>query len=185
MNMVRANKCFLGVLMFSMLWGCRVVEHYLYKDIEMPFFEGQLQIAIQATPKDYDTSNKRLTKYGAPYRLSFRFYTGLDEKLSKLRIRDITLQSQKNEEMIELLAREKPYIDFSKTYKDLKTKFISVMVGYEGETRDWYYEAYILKATIRVYRDEHTFDEQEIEILLEPEFKKSRRSDTFDSIMSV
>jgi hypothetical protein len=31
----------------------------------------------------------------------------------------------------------------------------------------------------------NAFDEQEIEILLEPDFKKSRRSDTFDSIMSI
>lgn len=178
-------KLLLGVLMLSALLGCRAVEHYLYKDIEMPLFEGRLEIKVGATPKDYDINDKRLTKYEAPYRLSFRFHTGLDEKLSKLRISDVTLESQKSQEVITLSAREKPYMDFSKTYKDLKTKFISVMVGYEGETRNWIYEPYILKAKVQIYRDDNQVDEQDIEVLLKPDFKKSRRSDKFDGFMSV
>lgn len=181
----RVSILSLGVIVLSTLFGCRVVEHYLYKDIEMPFFNGVLYIEVSATPQDYDVDNKRITKYAEPYSLGFRFKTKKSESLRKLRISNITLEGQKSGSVMPLLAREKFYKDYSAAYEDSDIKGIFVMVGYEAETLNWSYEPYILKARIQIHRDNNEIDEQEIEILLEPNFKKSRRSDVFDSIMSV
>ena len=178
-------KLLLGVLMLSTLLSCREVEHYLYKEIEMPLFDGQLQIQVRTTPKDYDTDNRHLTKYADPYSLGFRFSVHRGKKLGKLSISKITLEGQKTGSVIPLLAREKPYKDYKSYYRDTDLKGIFVIVGYEGETRGWVYEPYILKAKVQVYRGDNQVDEQEIEVLLETDFKKSRRSDKFDAFMSV
>ena len=170
--------------MLGTLLGCRTVEHNLYKDIEMPLFEGALKIGVSATPKDYDVNNKRLTKYAEPYSLDFRFYTNKSEILSGLRVTDISLEGKKTGIVISLSPREKKYSGSKRAYESESIKSIFVMVGYEEETQKWSYEPYTLRAKIEVYRNGTYFDEQNIEVLLEPNPKKSKRSDAFDSFMS-
>lgn len=178
-----SKQLLLGVLMLSALLGCRAVEHYLYKDIEMPLFEGRLQVTVQATPKNYDLDGKRITKYEAPYSIRLKFITE-NKNLERIYVSNITLENQKTEALIPLASRERQKSS-KHPYEEKSIQSISVGIGYEGETRDWAYEPYILKAKVRVYRDDNQMDEQEIEILLEPDFKKSRRSDKFDAFMSV
>lgn len=173
----------IGLMILSTLIGCRAVEHYLYKDIEMPLFEGKLQIAVQATPKDYDLDGKRLTKYEAPYSIRLKFVTE-SGNIEKIYVSNITLENQKTGAVIPLISRERQKSS-KHPYEEKSIQSVSVGIGYEGETRDWSYEPYVLKAHVCVYRDAENFDEQTIEVLLEPKFKKSRRSDTFDSIMSI
>ena len=177
------SQLFLGAIMVSTLLGCRSVEHYLYNSVEVPLFEGKLKIAVKARPKDYEGEN--LTRYEAPYSLEFSFVTMLDQSLNRLQITDVLLTGKESGADVALLGREKLYTDDSKFYKDLDTKSIYVLVGYEGEMRDWPYEPYNLSFLVRVYRDSSNYDEKVIEVSLEPDFRKSRRSDWFDAFMSV
>jgi hypothetical protein len=182
MNCSMSCRLILGIFMLSSLFGCRSVEHYLYKDLEMPLFDGLLKIEVRGTPNDYEVKNKRVTRYEKPYSVYFKFTTH-QKNVSKLRISNVTLIGKDTGGITLLQAREQ--LKSSKhPYEKEEVNSIFVRVGHLDETKNLQYEPFTLKAKVWVYRDNDQIDEQDVEVTLEPDFKKTRRSDWFDGVMS-
>jgi hypothetical protein len=176
--------CLLSILAVT-LTGCRTVHHYLYEKVQIPMFEGELYINVSATPKDNDLNGKRLTEYGAPYHLDLRYQTGQLENLEKMYVNNVSLVGQVSGRVISLSSREREYGGSKHPYEDPDIKSVYLMLGYENEVQEWTYEPYVLNFSIRIYRDDEKYDEKHLNILLKKHYSESKRSDLFDTVMSI
>ena len=63
-------------------------------------------------------------------------------------------------------------------------KFIRIPAGVLT-AEEYEYQNYRLKATVIIYKTVTEFEEKTIDVLLETDYSRERRSDKFDEIMSV
>ena len=162
------------------LLGCRQVHHYGYAIVEMDLFGGNFGIDVVGQyGKESKKEGKDLLDWGAPYSIIFDYVISPNDTLVRIAIKDIQLTGKKTGFQHTLADIEG---DKVRIYGE--RKLIRISAG--PLTADEYeYQDYILKATIVIYRTETDFEEQEIEVLLKTEYRKERRSDWFDKLMSV
>ena len=169
----------LGAVMLALI-GCREEHRYEYRYIELGLSNGKLSINAEGRyGKNYEKDGKRQLDYSYPYHVRFTYVVTPKDALMKLSVNDIQLIGEKTGTHHTLKD-----IQGDKVRVYGERKFIRISAG--PLTADEYeYQNYILKAKVVIYRTETDFEEQDIEVLLETEYRKERRSDWFDEKMSV
>jgi len=179
MHLRKRTLLIIGVLAMA-LFGCREIHHYGYKYVELDLFGGKLAVnTVGDFGKNYEKNGKKLADYKFPYHIQFTYILTSSDDLSKIIIQNAELIGEKTNtrHTLEAVQSEK-----SKVYGEKKQ--IRVSVG--PLTADKYeYQNYTLKATVIIYKTATEFEEKELEVLLKTEYRKERRSDSFDKIMSV
>ena len=169
----------IGVLAMA-LFGCREVHHYGYEVIEMDLAVGDFGIDVVGMyGKEYNEKGKDLLDWGAPYSITFDYVVTPDDDLVKLVVKDIQLTGEKtgSQHILDDIQSDKVRV-----YSE--RKLIRISVG-PLTAEEYEYQNYTLKATVIIYKTATEFEEEKIEVLLKTEYRKERRSDTFDEIMSV
>lgn len=169
----------LGICIVT-LFGCRQINHYGYAIVEIDLFGGNFGIDVVGRyGKEYKKEGKDSLDWGSPYDVIFDYVITPGGDLVKLSVKDIRLIGEKTGTYHTLKD-----IQGDKVRVYGERKFIRISAG--PLTADEYeYQNYILKAKVVIYRTETDFEEQDIEVLLETEYRKERRSDWFDEKMSV
>ena len=168
-----------GILIMGLL-GCRDVHLFKYKYLEMDLFDGMLAVnPIGFYGKNYEKGGKKLAAYSFPYSIQFTYITTVSDGFSKIVIKDVELfgEKTKTRHMLEGIESEQV-----KDYGDKR----QVRVSLGPLTKEEYeYQNYQLKATIIFYKTATEFEQKNIDIFLETDYSKERRSDKFDEIMSA
>jgi len=168
-----------GILAMGLL-GCREVHIYEYKYVELDLFDGALAINTEGEyGHNYEKDGKKLANYSFPYYIQFTYVVTVSDDLSKIIIKDAELfgEKTKTRHMLEGIESEKV-----KDYGEKRQ--IRISLG-PLTAEEYKYQNYRGKATIIIYKTATEFEEKTIEVLLETDYKKERRSDKFDEIMSV
>lgn len=168
-----------GILAMG-LFGCREVYRYDYKPVEFDLLDGRFIIyVIGQYGKNYEEKRKKKLDFGAPYTLAFEYLITPNDALTKLEVKGIRLVGEKNGSQHTL-----DNIQSGKVRVYGERKFIRISAGLLT-AEEYEYQNYKLKATIIIYKTATEFEEKEIEVLLETDYGKERRSDWFDEMMSV
>ena len=169
----------LGAVMLTLI-GCREEHRYEYRPVELSLFGGKLEIIADGQyGANYEQDGKKKLDYGYPYHIRFAYVVSSEQNLKFFSIKNLQLIGQRSNSEHSLGNKEDGRV---RNIND--EKFIMFSAG--PLTADEYeYQNYILKAKVVIYRTETDFEEQDIEVLLETEYRKERRSDWFDEKMSV
>ena len=162
------------------LFGCREVYRYDYKLIEFDILDGQFIINVMGGyGENYEEKGKKKLDWGAPYSISFEYLVTLNDALTKLEVKGIQLVGEKNASQHRL---DDIQSDKIRVYGE--RKFIRIPAGVLT-AEEYEYQNYRLKATVIIYKTTTEFEEKTIDVLLETDYSRERRSDKFDEIMSV
>ena len=175
----RKRFLLIGFLVMGLL-SCRVVHLYEYKYVELDLFDGILAVNTEGEyGKNYEKDGKQLAGYSFPYYIQFTYIVTVSDELLKIMIKDAEVfgEKTKTRHVLEDVQSEK--------IKDYGEKR-QVRVSLGPLTREEYeYQNYRLKATVIIYKTATEFEEKTIDVLLETDYSRERRSDKFDEIMSV
>lgn len=162
------------------LFGCREVHLYKYKYLELELFDGMLIInPIGFYGRNYEKDGKKLADYSFPYSIQFTYVVTVYDDLSKIAIKDVELFGKKTKTRHTLEGVQ------SEEVSDYGEKR-QIRVSLGPLTKDEYeYQNYQIKATFVIYKTATEFEEKTIEVLLETDYGKERRSDWFDEKTSV
>lgn len=169
----------IGILAVG-LFGCREVYRYDYKLIEFDLLDGQFIINVVGRyGENYKEKGKKKLDFGAPYSIAFEYLVTPNDAVTKLEVKDIQLVGEKNGSQHSL---DDIHSDKVRVYDE--RKFIRISAGILT-AEEYDYQNYKLKATIIIYKTATEIEKKDIEILLETDYGKERRSDWFDEKMSV
>jgi hypothetical protein len=161
---------------------------YEYKYTTVSILGGKLGIELSGTySKSYRKDGRRYADFGFPYSLLFTLTMPYEKSLYKLAIKDAELVGQLSSKSYRLPDTESDDVmdpRIQTYFSEMDGRFLVASLG--AITSDKYeYENFILRATVQVYEDKDNFDEKKIEVMLETDFGKEYRSDTFDKMMGV
>jgi len=169
-----------------MLWGCREYRQFAFKPVEINVWHGQLLVEVEGKPKAYEVDGKKYEDWGNPYYLLFSYYFPNTERVDKIEISNVVLAGLGSGTRVQLDSREgTKQTDIAKWF-DKKDQRIRISVALSDlRNHQLVYEPYLLTCVVRVHADGKVLEEKKIEVKLETDFKKGKRSDTYDALMGI
>ncbi|MBX3750666.1 MAG: hypothetical protein KF897_11315 [Opitutaceae bacterium] len=174
----------IGIL--TMLTGCREYRYYAFKRVDLNVWRGQLQIEVVGSYKDYSENNKKYQDWANPYALAFRYFHSNSERVDKIEVSDVVLTGLASGSKLTLGGAESSHkLDLAK-WIDKKDQRIEMGTTISAlKNMDLSYESYQLSCVVRLYADGKVLEEKKIEVKLETDFKKGKRSDAYDALMGI
>ena len=174
----------LGIL--AMLFGCREYRYYAFKPADLDLWRGQLQVQVVGEYKDYTVDGDKYQDWGNPYHLLFFYYFPNTERVEKIEISNVVLKGLGSGTRVQLDGREgTKRTDIAKFF-DKNDQRIRLSVALSDlRNHQLAYEPYLLTCVVRVHADGKVLEEKKIEVKLETDFKKGKRSDAYDALMGI
>lgn len=171
------------ILMFT---GCRSYRHYGFKHAQYEVWKGQLHIDVVGEPKDYSTDGKNYQDWGNPYHLLFTYYFPNTERVEKIEISDLVLVGLGSRKEFRLSSREgTKKTDVAKFFDKNDQRFYFSLAFSDLRDHQLIYEPYLLSCVVHLHAEGKVLAEKKIEVMLETDFKKGNRSDTYDAMMGI
>lgn len=176
----------IAIGIFTMLTGCREYRYYAFKRVDLGLWHGQLQIEVVGSYKDYSENDKKYQDWTNPYALAFRYFHPNTERVDKIEVSDVVLIGSTSGAKLILGGAESSHkLDLAKWIdkKDQRIEMGTTISALKKMTLA--YEPYTLTSNIRLYADGKLLEEKKIEVKLETDFKKGKRSDAYDALMGI
>lgn len=174
----------IGIL--TMLTGCREYRYYAFKRVDLDLWHGQLQIEVVGSYKDYSENDKKYQDWTNPYALAFRYFHPNSERVDKIEVSDVVLIGSTSGTKLILGGAESSHkLDLAK-WIDKKDQRIEMGTTISTlKNMNLPYEPYQLGCVVRLYADGRLLVEKRIDVKLETDFKRGKRSDTYDALMGI
>lgn len=180
-------KSFLIVPMVALLMiGCREYHLYQYEPATTDILNGRLTISVIGMYGQNQTNDgKKHAEYGYPYSLQFILEMPYEYDIEGLRIANIELAGLDSGNIFTLPNVQSNKVNDPRATIDPDADARTVIVSIGGLTADRFkYEDYSLQATVAILGSGELRYEV-ISVSLLTNFKKQKRSDWFDKLMSV
>lgn len=174
------------LLVLPLLGACREYSYYRFKPVSLDIWRGELRIGVEGSYRDFTENGKRYQEWADPYALVFRYYFPNTEKIDRIEVTSLLLIGNNSGTRLELAGRDSTQrTDIAKWF-DKNDQRISMGLSVRApEEKNLIYEPYTLRCTFRLYSEGSLIEEKQVDVILDTDFKKGKRSDTFDALMSV
>lgn len=174
------------LLILPLLSACREYSYYRFKPVSLDVWRGELRIGVEGSYRDFTEKGKRYQEWADPYALVFHYYFPNTEKIDRIEVTSLLLIGNSSGTRLELAARESTQqTDIAKWFDKNDQRIRMGLSVRASEKKKLIYEPYTLRCTFRLYSEGRLIEERQVDVILDTDFKKGRRSDTFDALMSV
>jgi hypothetical protein len=168
--------------------GCRSYTHYNYKRVDLEFWRGNLEIVMLTTSKDYTEKGLRYQVSGNPYSLVFWYGFPPSARADRLEIIDAVLTGVNSGNRIQLGRTNWSSKPYNRSRSGMARKGLEMHMGTsfsDLRTQPLAFEPYVLTCIARLYVDGRILEEKRIEVRLDTDLRKGRRSDIYDALMGI